>query len=32
VQAVEQNQGREAEAVAELIAALRGKMAVASPR
>jgi tryptophan synthase alpha chain len=32
VQAVEQNQGREAEAVAELIAALRGKMAAASPR
>jgi tryptophan synthase alpha chain len=32
VQAVEQNQGREAEAVAELIAALRGKVAAASPR
>jgi tryptophan synthase alpha chain len=32
VQAVEQNRGREAEAVAELIAALRGKMAAASPR
>jgi tryptophan synthase alpha chain len=32
VQAVEQNRGREAEAVAELIAALRGKVAAASPR
>jgi tryptophan synthase alpha chain len=32
VQAVEQNQGREAEAVAELIAAIRGKVAAASPR
>lgn len=32
VQAVEQNQGREAEAVAELIAALRGRVAGASPR
>jgi tryptophan synthase alpha chain len=34
VQAVEQNQGREAEAVAELIASLRGKVAAAprSPR
>ena len=31
VQAVEQNQGREAEAVAELIAALRTKVAAASP-
>jgi tryptophan synthase alpha chain len=30
VQAVEQNQGREAEAVAELIASLRGKVAAAS--
>jgi tryptophan synthase alpha chain len=32
VQAVEQNQGREAEAVAELIGALRGKVAAASTR
>lgn len=31
VQAVEQNQGREADAVAELITALRGKSAAASP-
>jgi len=32
VQAVEQNQGREAEAVAELIGALRAKVTAASPR